>query len=639
MEEALCSKIGMEFQSEDEAYNFYNKYGLVVGFSVRKDYLNKDKNGVITLKRYICCKEGFKPRYKGDVKLKRTRTETKTGCETKMGIILNRETMKYQVQDLVIEHNHTLHIAECTHMMRSQRKVSISQGPQSEIANDAGISLKQSHELMGKEASGLGNIGYIRDDLKRYLQTKRERGLKYGEAGAMLRYFEEQKLENPSLFHAEQLDCEEQITNIFWADASMLMDYTYFRDVVTFDTTYKTNKEYRPLGVFVGFNQFRQLDAAMAATISAVMPSTYHGLCTFHIRVNFMKHLGNYYKDGSNLPYKFAECMHEIEDENEFIMTWDAMLKEHKLETNEWLCGIYACRKKWAKCFMKGAWTAVVDEKRYNELRAEYHSRQKLPMMGLQQTPVLIQAASIYSPCMFVAFQNEYDESTTMVILDQKHTTMYVECSVSHYDGGRERRVILNPITKDITCSCNLFEQEGILCSHALKVYDMVGTKFIPDHYVTKKWTKKARSRGNVDCKGREISSDPSLSISRRYRLLAPKIVRLAIRAAMSEAATKLVSSSFSESNFGSSPVIYSDIQSCRMSGEAGITPQILSAHNIRIQDRNNLPLLLPNDPVSKTKYTGFTEFLMTPIVDSVERSKSRTFMQLSDEKVQLPTI
>ena len=62
MEEALCPKIGMEFQSEDEAYNFYNRYGLVVRFNVRKDYLNKDKDGVVTLRRYTCCKEGFKRR-------------------------------------------------------------------------------------------------------------------------------------------------------------------------------------------------------------------------------------------------------------------------------------------------------------------------------------------------------------------------------------------------------------------------------------------------------------------------------------------------------------------------------------------------------------------------------------------------
>jgi zinc finger SWIM domain-containing protein 3 len=29
-------------------------------------------------------------------------------------------------------------------------------------------------------------------------------------------------------------------------------------DVVTFDTTFDTNKEYRPFGVFIGFNHFRE---------------------------------------------------------------------------------------------------------------------------------------------------------------------------------------------------------------------------------------------------------------------------------------------------------------------------------------------------------------------------------------------
>ena len=50
------------------------------------------------------------------------------------------------------------------------------------------------------------------------------------------------------------MDVEEQITNIFWADAQILNDYMYFRDVITFNTTYKTNKNYRPLRVFVGLN-------------------------------------------------------------------------------------------------------------------------------------------------------------------------------------------------------------------------------------------------------------------------------------------------------------------------------------------------------------------------------------------------
>ena len=38
----------------------------------------------------------------------------------------------------------------------------------------------------------------------------------------------------------------------------MLTDYAYFGDVVSFDTTFGTNKESRPFGVFVGFNHFRE---------------------------------------------------------------------------------------------------------------------------------------------------------------------------------------------------------------------------------------------------------------------------------------------------------------------------------------------------------------------------------------------
>ena len=39
----------------------------------------------------------------------------------------------------------------------------------------------------------------------------------------------------------------------------MIIDYANFSDVVTFDTTYGTNKELRQLGVFTDFNHHREL--------------------------------------------------------------------------------------------------------------------------------------------------------------------------------------------------------------------------------------------------------------------------------------------------------------------------------------------------------------------------------------------
>jgi hypothetical protein len=48
------------------------------------------------------------------------------------------------------------------------------------------------------------------------------------------------------------------ITNIFWVDARKVIDYSHFGDIVTFDTTYSTNRDARLLGVFLGLNHYRE---------------------------------------------------------------------------------------------------------------------------------------------------------------------------------------------------------------------------------------------------------------------------------------------------------------------------------------------------------------------------------------------
>ena len=83
--------------------------------------------------------------------------------------------------------------------------------------------------------------------------------MEHGEAASLGRYFSHQLKENPSYYFATQLDCEDLITNIFWADARMIIDYSHFDDVITFDTTYSTNRDARPLGVFLGLNHHREI--------------------------------------------------------------------------------------------------------------------------------------------------------------------------------------------------------------------------------------------------------------------------------------------------------------------------------------------------------------------------------------------
>jgi zinc finger SWIM domain-containing protein 3 len=49
-----------------------------------------------------------------------------------------------------------------------------------------------------------------------------------------------------------------RLQTYIWVDVKMLTNYAYFGDVVSFDTTFGTNKESRPFDVFVGFNHFKE---------------------------------------------------------------------------------------------------------------------------------------------------------------------------------------------------------------------------------------------------------------------------------------------------------------------------------------------------------------------------------------------
>ncbi|XP_072057985.1 protein FAR1-RELATED SEQUENCE 5-like isoform X2 [Arachis hypogaea] len=250
-------KLGKTFNTVEEAWQFWIDYGGRMGFGVRKQYSNKNADGKILSLRFVCAKEGVRKSDKRDSLTVIPRLETRTNCGVKLGIRYIKGIEKYEIHDFFSEHNHPLHLSHTTHMLTCQRKISQVQTQEIEMADDSGITQRASFELMSRQVGGRENIGYTRLDQKNYLRTKRMKSMAYGEAGSLLAYFQQESLENPSFSHAIQLDLEEQITNIFWADAKMIMDYEYFGDVVTLDTTYSTNNACRPLAVFAGFNHFR----------------------------------------------------------------------------------------------------------------------------------------------------------------------------------------------------------------------------------------------------------------------------------------------------------------------------------------------------------------------------------------------
>ncbi|CAL1371762.1 unnamed protein product [Linum trigynum] len=126
-----------------------------------------------------------------------------------------------------------------------------------EATSDARMSLSASYQLLAECAGGYQNLTFTKCDQKNHLNNKRQKKMARGEATYLLDYYEDQKDKHPG-FYAVEVDCEEKVANIFWADSRMREDYVLFGDSVSFDTTFRTNKYFRPLGKFVGFNNHCQ---------------------------------------------------------------------------------------------------------------------------------------------------------------------------------------------------------------------------------------------------------------------------------------------------------------------------------------------------------------------------------------------
>lgn len=353
--------------------------------------------------------------YRGDDKREDTfsysRPETRCGCTARMKISLRSGF--YDVYEFEASHNHILAPGTMTHFLRSQRKVTEAQIANAEVAKSVGISNKAAIDLMAKQAGGIENLGCTREDIKNRLYSKRTIQAKEGDTGGVLEYMEKKVSEDVNFFYSIQVDENDLITNIFWADSKMVSDYAMFGDVICFDTTYRKLDDGRPFGLIVGVNNHKKTvvfgaallydetaesfawlfrtflkvmsgkhprtiltdeDAAMAKAISEILIYSIHRLCVWHMNQNACKHLGGVVKDYKKFNIDFQHCIYDIEEEDEFISAWGGMLDKYGLHENEWLKRWFEKKEHWALVYGRNTFCAQMtttqrSESMNNELK------------------------------------------------------------------------------------------------------------------------------------------------------------------------------------------------------------------------------------------------------------------------------
>ncbi|XP_031394325.1 uncharacterized protein LOC116205806 isoform X2 [Punica granatum] len=101
--------IGMVFDSYEAAENFYKRYALAIGFSVRKQDLRRKTNGVVVMHKWVCNREGRRRQkfLELENRQRKSRPITRVGCPATFQIHMDNAG-KWIVKQAILEHNHEL---------------------------------------------------------------------------------------------------------------------------------------------------------------------------------------------------------------------------------------------------------------------------------------------------------------------------------------------------------------------------------------------------------------------------------------------------------------------------------------------------------------------------------------------------
>ncbi|PNY02183.1 protein far-red impaired response 1-like [Trifolium pratense] len=379
--------IGMEFESQENAYSFYAHYAKVIGFgiSIKTSRRSKVSREFIDVK-YACTRYG-KKRESNAIN---PRPCLKVECEAYLRI-KRKSDGKWVVHDFIKHHNHELFPAHARYFPCHRR---INKAQQSYIENmqNVGVRTTKIYATMAKQHGGYENIGCLEKDVRNHLDKSRRLSLESGDANAMLECFMAMQEENPRFFYAIDLDDENRVKNVFWVDAKGREDYQEFGDVISFDTTYITNKYKMPFAPFIGVNnhfQSRLLgcalladetsntfiwlmktwlramggnppnaiitdqDRAMKVAIREVFPNTRHRFCLWHILRKVPEKLSHVLRNNEDFKKHFNSCIYRSWSKKQFEDKWQEMVEKFQLLEDQWLQSLYEEREYWVPVYMK----------------------------------------------------------------------------------------------------------------------------------------------------------------------------------------------------------------------------------------------------------------------------------------------
>jgi len=172
-------------------------------------------------------------------------------CPARM-IAVRKQDMS-MISIVVDEHNHDVSPTK-SRLIRGNRKLNMQVKRTFDLNDQVGVRINKSFWSLGCDAGGFENLQFVERDAKNYIGKQRRALGKEGDGQTLLNHFSAMRELNKDFFFEIDMDSDNQISNVFWADVRSRATFIEFEDVVSFDTMYLTNKCDMPFAPFVGVN-------------------------------------------------------------------------------------------------------------------------------------------------------------------------------------------------------------------------------------------------------------------------------------------------------------------------------------------------------------------------------------------------
>ncbi|CAE6186628.1 unnamed protein product [Arabidopsis arenosa] len=481
---------GREFESKEEAFEFYKEYAKSVGFTtIIKASRRSRMTGKFIDAKFVCTRYGSKKqrrRYR----------------------YWFRQDGRWVIRGLIKEHNHEIFTGQANSLrdLGGRRKL--------EKLNGAIVKEVKSRKLLALED----------EDVER-----------------LLNFFTDMQVENPFFFYAIDLSEEQSLRNVFWVDAKAMHGCQPRVILTKHDQMLKEAVlEVFPSSrhCFYMWDTLGQMPEKLGHVMRQEknfmdeMNDAIYGSCKsedfeknwwevvdrFHMRDNAW--LQSLYEDRE---YWVPVYMKDV--------SLAGLCTAQRSDSVNSVFDKYIQRKTTLKAFLD-QYKKMIQERYEEEEKAEIETLYKQP--GLKSpSPFGKQMAEVYTREILKKFQVEVLGGVACHPKKESEEDGVNKRTfrVQDYEQNRAFVVVWNSELSEVVCSCRLFEFKGFLCRHAMIVLQMSGELSIPSQYVLKRWTKDAKSREAMESDQIDVESTKA----QRYTDLCLRSLKLSEEASLSE--------------------------------------------------------------------------------------------------------